>query len=340
MNLRRYLLPLFVTLLLSGAGPALGQNNPAIEACGLPSLRAFIRETVTYTLRSDCLQAGSLIVPGNTTVTINGNGHRIRAGAGGFILINGTPQATINLNEVTLDGASLAREWLVSISGTLNAAEVIFTGAREGAALRAAGEARVTLNEVVFTTNQGQGDLGSALHILGQSEVKMSNARFRHNRGGAGVVVLRDEGTLWAGGCLELEDNIPADIVGRWTDESGVCTPPAEPETWPLGALGVVYRYLEPELALDIYGVAEDSSGYFLLRVTHEQVQARQPGELVATTQDGRVAVHIEPDGHITISMGPGPEGKVHHITLKDNLGGSVISTVDTIGGPPGAAGN
>ena len=104
-----------------------------------------------------------------------------------------------------------------------------------------------------------------------------------------------------------------------------------------LGAIGLICRIHTPEPVLEIYGITPDSKGHFLLRVTQTQVDAVAPGSLVASTPDGRVAVRHGQEGHVTISMGPNDEGKVHNVTLKDTLNGSVIGTFDTSSGPPGA---
>ena len=55
---------------------------------------------------------------------------------------------------------------------------------------------------------------------------------------------------------------------------------------------------------------------------------------------DGRVAVRVWKDRNITVSMGPSPEGKTHHVTLANDLNGQIIGTTDTYDGrpcPPGA---
>lgn len=54
----------------------------------------------------------------------------------------------------------------------------------------------------------------------------------------------------------------------------------------------------------------------------------------------GRVAAFVEDDGNVTFAMGPNFEGKVHHVTLQGDLNGAVVSTIDRIGGPPGAVTN
>ena len=153
---------------------------------------------------------------------------------------------------------------------------------------------------------------------------------------------------------LELSAFAAANRQIEFPDQAGpspVPTPtavPASPPVQPqddcfqnLGAIGRLCRVGEADMAtIDIYGVAADSTGYFLLRVTQTDIAATTPGTLVASTADGRVAVHREADGNITFSMGPNIEGKVHHVVLQSDLNGAVISTIDRIGGVPGVVSN
>ena len=104
-----------------------------------------------------------------------------------------------------------------------------------------------------------------------------------------------------------------------------------------LGAIGIICRVPGPGPTIEVWEITPDSVGHLLLRVSQPKVDAARPDGLVASTPDGRVAVRVRPDEHITISMGPGPEGKVHHVSLEFTLHGHVIGTVDTYGGPPGA---
>ncbi len=108
-----------------------------------------------------------------------------------------------------------------------------------------------------------------------------------------------------------------------------------------LGAIGQLCRIGEADVTtIHILGIAADSTGYFLLRVTQTDIDAAALGSLVASTDDGRVAVHREADGNITFSMGPNIEGKVHHVVLQGDLNGAVISTIDRTGGVPGVVSN
>ena len=104
-----------------------------------------------------------------------------------------------------------------------------------------------------------------------------------------------------------------------------------------LGAIGAICSVPGSGLSVEIWEVTSDSAGKFLLRVTQPQANAAEPGSLITSTQDGRVAVRLELDRNITISMGPDAEGKIHHVTLQYNLHGPIIATAVTYGGPPAA---
>ena len=104
-----------------------------------------------------------------------------------------------------------------------------------------------------------------------------------------------------------------------------------------LGAIGIICRVPGPGPTIEVWEITPDSVGRLLLRVSQPKVDAARPDGLVASTPDGRVALRVRPDEHITISMGPSPGGKVHHVSLEFTLHGRVIGTVDTYGGPPGA---
>ena len=104
-----------------------------------------------------------------------------------------------------------------------------------------------------------------------------------------------------------------------------------------LEAIGLICRIPGPNPTLEIYGITSNSEGVFLLRVTQTDVDSVPLGSFVASTEDGHVAVRRGKDSHVIISMGPNDEGKVHHVTLEDDINGRVIGTVDTFGGPPGA---
>ncbi len=104
-----------------------------------------------------------------------------------------------------------------------------------------------------------------------------------------------------------------------------------------LGAIGRLCRVAGTSVTtIDVYRIESDSTGTFRLRVTQTDVDYTENGNEIASTSDGRVAAFVEDDGNVTFAMGPNNEGKVHHVTLQDDLNGAVVSTVDRVGGPPG----
>ena len=102
-----------------------------------------------------------------------------------------------------------------------------------------------------------------------------------------------------------------------------------------LGAIGIICRVSGAGPTIEIQGISPDSVGHLLLRVSQFQVDAARPAGLVASTPDGRVTVRVWNNGHVTVSMGPSPEGKLHHVTLEHNLSGRVIETVDSAAPSP-----
>ncbi|MDD9955743.1 MAG: LysM peptidoglycan-binding domain-containing protein [Anaerolineaceae bacterium] len=65
-------------------------------------------------------------------------------------------------------------------------------------------------------------------------------------------------------------------------------------------------------------------------------MKAAGAGSQVLATPDGRVAVHVQADGNVRVSMGITEEGKVHHVLFRQHLGGAVIATYDSIAAAPG----
>ena len=104
-----------------------------------------------------------------------------------------------------------------------------------------------------------------------------------------------------------------------------------------LGAIGSICLVAAPERALEIWGTGPFERSRYLLRVTQREVDAVAPGQHVASSDDGRIAMRVEHDGHITLSMGPDQEGKVHHVTLEHTLSGRIIASAVSYDGPPGA---
>ena len=102
-----------------------------------------------------------------------------------------------------------------------------------------------------------------------------------------------------------------------------------------LGAIGLICRHYEPELAIEVRDLAPGEEGRLLLRVSQAQVATAATRSLVQATPDGRVALHLQADGNVRVSMGPTDEGKVHHVLFEQHLGGAVIATYDSMAAAP-----
>ncbi|MCE2489886.1 MAG: LysM peptidoglycan-binding domain-containing protein [Anaerolineae bacterium] len=103
-----------------------------------------------------------------------------------------------------------------------------------------------------------------------------------------------------------------------------------------LGGIASICVAGAPERAPEIWGVEPDERANYLLRVTQAQVDAVAPGQRVTSSADGRIALRVEHDGHITISMGPDQEDKTFDVTLEHTLSGQVIGSAVTYDGLPG----
>ncbi len=217
---------ILVSLLLAfcAVSPALAQTNPPVAACGLPA-EGNIFASVTYTLSADCVQTGRLaIASGNpkNSVTVNGNGHTITGGA--FLLFFGN-SAALNLNNVTIAGATGD---VIQVE-TLNASNTTFTGII-GVAVSAQ---QSNLNNVLFSRNSSNsfqlGGNAVSLNVRNTTSHTLTNVVFRNNIGNGGAAVVHSGGTLTTNGCLTLSGNAPYDVYviegGTWTDNStGPCS--------------------------------------------------------------------------------------------------------------------
>ena len=236
VSIKRFSKALF-PLLVAFLSLSIVRANPAVAACGLLA-GGVINQTVTYTLTSDCVQTGEIVIANavpDLEVTINGGGHRITGGGDSEDgLFRGS--GILTLNNVTIDGEGKSRYYLV-FSDVVNANNVTFARAYAGAALQA-GEAN--LNNVLFVNNYSpyyalRGN-GSALHAGRGAAHTLNNAVFRNNYGNGGAAVASIEATVTTTGCLTLSGNVPYDFyeveypwldfaAGTWTDNStGPCS--------------------------------------------------------------------------------------------------------------------
>ncbi len=223
---------LWLALALSSA-PALAQQNPTVTSCGLPA-GGFVTVDVTYSLSGDCVLTSILDVGFNVSMTINGNGHSIRAGAAvtQWILANQIPNddRSVTLNNVTLNGQGAENAQAIHITD-LTANGVTFRGNRRGIwdILNNPNGNNWSLTDVLFLDNEGSGfNNASVLEVRGSSALAMQNVAFVDNsRGSAAVKIVGGSAAVTAAGCFTYVANYPRTVRGSWTDNStGQCNGP------------------------------------------------------------------------------------------------------------------
>ncbi len=330
---------------------------PALLSCGMPQ-SGLIDSDATWTLRSDCEGVGSTRLAEGVHVRINGNGHRIAGPAGGHAIISAGGGGSL-----TLDNLIMERVRLTNFDGELTVTRSEFRGATQ---LGLINYGSASFSNMLFEGNSSPA-FASLLYsrkFWNDSVSSFRDVIFRNNTGGNAMLrVLLADATLNLDGCIILEGNQQPDIevasgatlndnrtscgdspnVGPTTPESDnphTDNTPASslpPNCFQrLGAIGLICRVMkEPGPTIEVWGVTPDSRGFFILEFRQSQVDAVHPEGLVACSADGRVAAHVHADRNITISMGPSPEGKTHHVTLRNNLNDHVIGTVDTFSGRP-----
>lgn len=144
-----------------------------------------------------------------------------------------------------------------------------------------------------------------------------------------------------------------------------------------LGAIGLICRRKDGDGALEVWSIDASSNGTLALFLPFDVVDRQQTQGLITTSLEGRLRVQLigpecvkrEDHGlnprvvsaecignqlawlsaagpqalgeerYVAISLGPSPEGKVHHAIFDNSLAGHIIGTVDTVGPlPPVAA--
>ncbi len=369
------------TGLCSGAIGNGGQTvvPPQIMPCGLPAF-GNLDVSATYRLTANCVLARRLYISENVIIRIEGNGYTISTSlntTGLYIAAT----STLELNNVAFAGLRMMN------FGSIRANRFKMTDVNDG--IINMGEARFT--NALFENNSTAFDTSRsvllAYGVYRNGFSSFTDTIFRNNHGGVGL--LRNAGgAIELNGCITFENNTPANISGAFTDNStGPCSsidlpqtpePPALPNTpslraaqpsanalssgpegdcLRLGAIGLLCRLRGQPPEVVVWGITQESEGFFIFSATQRQVEAVAQG-MVACSLDGRTALRNglvpevfqqlmkDPDfvkewpvprRYIIASMGPNWQGKVHHIVIDHALGGRVLGTVDTFDGPPAA---
>ena len=217
----------------NGAPAARQIPTPRASACGLP-LAGVLVQSATYNLTSDCHMTGTLFIPKDLTVTINGNGHTIHSAGGARILQSA---GTLTVTNVTLTGVGSGGPALLILQSNTVFRHVAFR-ANQGPVVIAS--QTVEFDRVIFeshSTTQTGGSHPSALRHVFSGTVTIRNSLVRDNHGGvaaiyAGVESVHGETpSLTLADSVVFEGNTPQDFAntaGSLTDARvpGALLPP------------------------------------------------------------------------------------------------------------------
>ncbi len=342
-----------------GNGGKVLSPAPPLLGCRMPA-SALIDGNVTWTLTGDCVGLGEYFFIGEgATLRIRGNGFRLYGNPTSNTQFYVGAGATLEMDNLVLDSIRL---WSYDGNVTVTRAEMHNTSPT--ALVNYGG--RVSFSNMRFENNTGSfvSLLYGSKSFARDSVTTFRDVSFYNNTGGNSMLLVDQGGaTLNLDGCIVFEGNTSPEFTAAngatVNDNRGSCEDPPllgpvgpiffEPN-WPgagenalqadcfqrLGAIGLVCRVKrEPGPTIEVWGVSPESRGYFILGVMQPQVNALRPAGLVACSADGRVAVRVHRDRNVTISMGPAPDGKTHHVTMQGHLAGPVIGTVDTFNGRP-----
>ena len=337
-----------------------------VSACGLP-LGGFIYGKHVFHLKGDCAMSGTLYIPYESDVVINGNKNAIVAGkiavAGDFSLKNAVISGATGSPVVSyLDKRmSIANAIFRDNTGPLHIQDSIFTL-----------EKSLIENHSVMSAASPSAVLVSKL-----AQVTIRDSVFRGNTGGQGAIhggaksFSHGNSASTLAGCISFENNSPVDIFdpnSLLTDNrSGPCPPgmtflatssptssananessafialppgnicDGKPNAVPMGAIACLFRDVG---RLTVYHVDEQSRGHFKLAAMQAQVEANGVG-MIAASPDGLAAVYKMEDGNVMVAVGPDAEGKFVHVTLDDGVNGRVLGQSNSYGQAPGLAGS
>ena len=342
----------------NSSGPCsgtIGNGDPAAlppataAACGFPE-SGNLDASTTYTLSADCVLSGDLRISEKVHITVRGNGRRLRVPSG-FLNIYIAATGSLSINNLSVSGVRIYNYG--SFTADRYHVEQLTTSA-----IYNIGSA--TINRIIIENLNAPGSSGAiiAWNPYGKGDTTLTDAIIRNNVNRRGALA-NFNASITLTGCITLENNTPMDFFGTVTDQrSGACDeadirpriPPITPtgdilhQRRPLncfqqlGAIGLICHNQKEgaNSAIKVWGITDDSTGYFILEVRRAQLDLIQPPRaLVACSADGRVAVRVWADRNVTVAMGPSPEGKTHHVTLAKHLKGEVLGTTDTTDGRP-----
>ena len=201
----------------NGAPAARQIPAPRASACGLP-LEGVLVRSATYNLVADCHMTGTLYIPKDLTVTINGNGYTIHSAGGARILQSA---GTLTVNNVTFSGSGSSGPALLILQSNTIFRHVAFRD-NQGPLLMAS--QNVEFDRVIFESNsttETGGSRPSALRHLLSGTATIRNSIVRNNHGGvaaiyAGVESVHGEmPSLTLADSVVFEGNTPQDFANE-----------------------------------------------------------------------------------------------------------------------------
>ena len=352
----------------NGDPVAVPYDEPVKAACRLPS-GGLLESSANYTLVADCHQTSNLFIPEGLDVVINGNGHTIYGLKDTSAIYTA---GNLTIRNAILSGATNA-DFLVGIrpDNHLLVEDSIIRGNQSAVYLL---DHPATFNRVLFEDNRPwRTGISASVMVLGRSSrVIIRDTGVIGNIWIGFPFARHAPPSLLFEGCLTWDGSAPATVIDTasyvtdsstgecmsipgpivtarprmavrealWEREIDSCESDDMIEALPMGAIACVFRTRDTghSTVLAVYGVNEQSEGFFWLSATQSQLDAAQGESIIAISPDGHVLLVMWPDRNVTIKVGPNAEGKILHMTLAEGLFGPVIGTTSTYGGPPGAA--
>ena len=359
----------------NGGSSAMQYPQAPVSACGLPlggfiyGRQVYNLKSDCATTAKLWIPYESDVVINGNGYTIDGSGfaHDIFGVAGRFRLSNAVvtgagryPILTYlnrNMrvsNSIFRDNAGplVLQDSIVTLEDILIENHILGQSRQIPSALWVNVSARVTIRDSVFRGNMlGNGALYTGrAHSYGPDAVLMleGGITFENNSprdisDAAGFLIDSRTGPRPPGLPFLLPRPSPTADEDEDEDESEsestayTASPPAElcdgkPASVSLGAVACVFRHAG-ELA--VYGLDDQSRGFFMAAATQAQIDALGAG-MVAASTDGRAAIFVSENRDVIVSVGPDHEGKVLHIRLESSIHGSAINLPTTYGVPPG----
>ena len=355
----------------NGGSSAMQYPQAPDSGCDMP-LAGFIYGTYTFNLTRDCALTGSLIIPNESNVVINGNRHTIDASGitGTALIVSGQ----ISLNNVIVSGA-VGFPFRTHLNSVMTFKNTIFRDNTQPLIFQ---DSIVSFEKVLMENHQqSNSNSVSGVWLIGSAQLIIRDSVIRNNTGGFAVIYTGasyqygPDAVVRLEGCITLEGNTPTDFSDTsmfvTDNRTGACPPGMEilvvappsvnlpspgnnphnphnpppgvcdgkPSAVPVGAIACIFR---ENGRLTVYRIDERSRGHFVLGVTQPQVDANGIG-MVGAAADGFAAVYKLADGNVMVSVGPNGQGESLHITLDRSVNGRVLGMRTSYGAAPAAAG-